>query len=110
MKVTISKPSKTAMQSGAARTKGWLLEGEPGVSESIDPLMGWGSSGSTERQIRMKFQTLDAALRFAAHKGWTYVVLPPHEKQVRPRNYADKFRYVPPEPGPGKTGGCQKTP
>ncbi|MCB9978936.1 MAG: ETC complex I subunit [Rhodospirillales bacterium] len=109
MKVTVSKPSKTAMQSGAARTRGWFLEGEPDVPDSIDPLMGWSSSGGTARQIRMRFETLEEALHFAGEKGWACTVLPPQEKRVRPRSYADNFRYVP-SGGPSERTGSQKTP
>lgn len=96
MKVTISKPSKTAMQSGPARTHDWLLEAEPEVGETIDPLMGWTSSTGTRRQIRMSFPSREEAIRFAESTGWAYIVLPAQEKRVRPRNYADNFRYVPP--------------
>lgn len=100
MQVTISKPARTAMQSGPAKTKDWLLEGRPDMADTIDPLMGWTSSVGTQRQVRLFFSSWEDAVRFAESKGWRHTVIPPQEKQVRPRNYADNFRYVPP-PQPG---------
>jgi len=44
MAARIYKPAQTAMQSGPARTKEWVLEYEPEVPREIDPLMGWTSS------------------------------------------------------------------
>ena len=50
MKVRIYRPAKTAMQSGVAKTKDWLLESEP-APKQIDPLMGWTSSRDTMQQV-----------------------------------------------------------
>jgi hypothetical protein len=96
MQVTISKPAKTAMQSGSAKTKDWLVEGVADAADDIDPLMGWSSSHGTQRQIRLFFPSRDEAVRFAEERGWEYRVLPAQDKRIRPRNYADNFRYVPP--------------
>ena len=92
----IYKPSKSAMQSGRAKTDSWVLEYEEGKRES-EPLMGWTSSGDTLNQVRLKFSTLDEAQHFAQEHGYEYTVLPSHEKKIKPRNYSDGFRYIPPE-------------
>ncbi len=47
----IYKPAKSAMQSGTARTKEWVVEHEPAVPREIDPLMGWTSSADTRAQV-----------------------------------------------------------
>ena len=41
----IYKPARTAMQSGKARTKEWVLDYEPEEPLQIEPLMGWTASG-----------------------------------------------------------------
>ena len=41
MLARISRPAKTATQSGKAKTKDWLLEFEPSSARLPDPLMGW---------------------------------------------------------------------
>ena len=40
MVARIYKPQKTAMQSGMAQTKKWVLELEHDMAKSIEPLMG----------------------------------------------------------------------
>src|ERR1700722_20040660 len=42
----IYKPAKTAMQSGTAKTKEWVLDFEPEQASEIGPLMGGTSSGA----------------------------------------------------------------
>ena len=87
----IYQPAKTAMQSGRRKTLKWVLEFEPSA-KSIDPLMGWTSSADTRGQIRMKFESKEAAVAFAKKKGLDYVVAEPHVRRVKPKSYAAKFR------------------
>src|SRR5262249_20682373 len=47
----IYKPAKTAMQSGTAKTKEWVLDYEPEQPRQIEPLMGWTSSGDMRQQV-----------------------------------------------------------
>ena len=37
----IYQPAKTAMSSGTAKTKLWVLEFAPTEGRNVDPLMGW---------------------------------------------------------------------
>lgn len=97
MNVKIYRPCKSTMQSGLAKTEEWVLEYELASARRPETLMGWTSSEDTLNQVRLKFPTLDEAVRFAQVKGWSYSVLPPHERKVKPRNYVDNFKYVPPE-------------
>ena len=92
MKVRIFKPAKTAMQSGTAKTKDWLLESEP-TPKTVDPLMGWTSSRDTMQQVQLWFPTLDEAKAHAEKNGWQYTVEMPHSRPVRPKAYADNFAY-----------------
>jgi hypothetical protein len=89
----IFRPAKTAMQSGRAGTRRWVLEYEPVTPREPDPLMGWASAGDTLNQVRLKFETLDEAKQFAEKKGLDYVVVEPQERTFKPKNYADNFRY-----------------
>ncbi|MDR3517828.1 MAG: ETC complex I subunit [Azospirillaceae bacterium] len=92
MNVRIYKPSKTAMQSGRARTREWLLEYELETPRQPEPLMGWISSGDTLNQVKMLFETQEEAVAFAEREGWVYSVQEAPERRIRPRNYADNFR------------------
>ena len=61
----IYQPARTAMSSGTAKTKSWVLEFVPTEERNVDPLMGWTSSDETQTQVRLEFETKDAALDYA---------------------------------------------
>ena len=97
MKARIYRPSKSTMQSGLARTGKWVLEYEQATPREPEALMGWSSCADTLSQISMKFDTLKAAQSFAQEKGLEYTVLAERSRKIKPRNYGDNFRYIPPE-------------
>jgi hypothetical protein len=90
----ISKPAKSAMQSGRGRTKQWLMDIEPADPVEVDPLMGWSGSHDTDKQLRMWFPTKEAAIAFAQAKSLTFTVLEPHERTIQPKSYADNFAFT----------------
>src|SRR5262245_1570703 len=92
--VRISKPTKTAMQSGRAKTKRWLLEYEPSDRQDNDPLMGWAGSHDTARQLALWFATKEEAVAFAKAKGLTFTVIEPRDRVIRPKSYADNFAFT----------------
>lgn len=93
MRARIYQPARNAMQSGNARTKGWVLDFSPEGTREIDPLMGWTSSGDTQRQVRLRFDTLEQAEAYAKAEGLTYVVQAPQQRaaNIRPRGYGENF-------------------
>lgn len=97
MDVRIYRPAKSAMQSGRAKAQDWLLEYELKTARQPESLMGWTSSGDTLNQVRLTFNSLEDAIAYADKKGWGYTVQPAQERIVRPRNYVDNFKYIPPE-------------
>ena len=92
MLARIFKPAKTAMQSGLARTRLWVLEFEPEIPRIAEPLMGWTSSNDMRRQIRLTFETRDEAVAYAERNGIPYRVIEPKEAKVRKIAYSDNFR------------------
>ena len=93
MVASIYKPAKTAMQSGNACTKSWVLDFEPEAPREIDPLMGWTSSNDMKSQIQMKFPSKDEAIAYAKRNGLAYRVVEPHERKKTLKSYAENFRY-----------------
>ena len=93
MKARIYQPAKTAMQSGRAKTRKWRLDFEPSEPRKADPLMGWIGSGDTRAQLRLEFESREAAIAYAEKQGLDYVVEEPHLRRVRPKSYADNFRW-----------------
>jgi hypothetical protein len=92
-RVRIYRPAKTAMQSGTAKTRRWVLEYEPASPREPDPLMGWASAADTLNEVRLKFETLEAAVAFAKKHGLEYTVIAPKDRTIQPKSYADNFRY-----------------
>jgi hypothetical protein len=94
-RVRIYRPAKTAMQSGRGNTRRWVLEFEPAAPKAHDPLMGWVSSGDTSSQVRLRFASKEDALAYAAKHGLNAEVVEPRERRIRPKSYADNFRWQP---------------
>ncbi len=93
MRARIFQPPKTAMQSGYAKTHQWVLEFLPGTATRPDALMGWNGGGDTQTQVRLHFDTQEEAVAFAERAGLTYDVELPHVRRIKPKAYADNFRY-----------------
>jgi hypothetical protein len=93
MTARIYKPARTAMQSGKARTKEWILEFEPEAPREVEPLMGWTSSRDMKSQIHLRFPSKEAAVAYARKHGIPFHVLDPGKKKRRPKSYAENFRY-----------------
>lgn len=91
--VRVYQPRKTAMQSGRARTRHWLVEFEPGAQLRNDALMGWVGQGDTRNQLRMRFETRDEAVQFCEKHGLDYQLIEPKARKQRPKSYAENFRY-----------------
>jgi hypothetical protein len=97
MQVRIYKPCKTAMQSGRKKSDVWLLEPELTSPRLPEQLMGWTSSQDTLNQVKLSFDSLQAATQYAQEKGYVFTVIPDQNRIVKPRNYVDNFKYSPAE-------------
>jgi hypothetical protein len=93
MAARIYKPARTAMQSGQAKTKDWVLEFEPETPRHIEPLMGWTASSDMKQQLRLRFDTRDEAVAYCQRHGVPYRVYEPKEPARRQIAYADNFSY-----------------
>ncbi|MBI3513582.1 MAG: ETC complex I subunit [Proteobacteria bacterium] len=90
--VRIYQPPKTAMQSGTANTDKWVLEFEPAAAREVEPLMGWISGRDTRRQVKLRFDSREEALAYAARNGYQAELEQPHARKFKPKSYADNFR------------------
>jgi hypothetical protein len=88
----ISRPAKTAMQSGA-RARKWVLAYEPATRRQAEALMGWISAGDTLNEVELRFTTMEEAIAFATKNGLDYTVIQPHESTEKLKSYADNFHY-----------------
>ena len=55
--------------------------------------MGWPSSSDTQSQVRLRFETREAAEAYAAEKGLEVDVVEPKPRKavIRPRGYGENF-------------------
>ena len=92
MPARIYQPPKNAMQSGRARTDGWVLEFVPAEAKQPDPLMGWAGSGDMNQQVVLSFVSAAEAQAYAARHGIEARVISTPPRKLKIQAYADKFR------------------
>lgn len=93
MRARIYQPAKTAMSSGTAKTKSWVLEFAQSSARDVDPLMGWTSSSDTQTQVKMTFDSKEAALDYAQANGIDATVQMPKKRgaNIRAGGYGENF-------------------
>lgn len=93
MRARIYQPARNAMQSGTAKTKGWVLEFAPASAREVDPLMGWTSTTDTTTQVKLRFDSREAAEDYAKAHGIDAAVLEPNKRKpnIRPLGYGENF-------------------
>jgi hypothetical protein len=93
MLARIYRPTKTAMQSGRAKSQEWVLAFEPASARFPDPLMGWISSSDMNAEVTLTFETKEQAVAYAQSHGIAFQVFEPHEPRRVIKAYADNFAY-----------------
>ncbi|MBV1697038.1 MAG: ETC complex I subunit [Hyphomicrobiales bacterium] len=93
MTARIYRPARTAMQSGEANTKEWVLDYEPEQPRNIEPLMGWTSSSDMKQQIRLNFDSKEEAVAFCEREGIPYQVFESIPSVRQRMSYSDNFAY-----------------
>ena len=96
MRARIYQPARNAMQSGTAKTKGWVLEFAQSSAREVDPLMGWTSSTDTATQVKLRFETREDAEDYARANGLEFEVLVPQSRKpnIRPMGYGENFATI----------------
>ena len=93
MLAKIYQPSRSAMQSGQAKTRDWVLEFVRADAKWIDPLMGWTGSDDMNSQVRLRFESRDEAVAYAERYGIAHEVFEPKKRRhiLRQNGYGDNF-------------------
>jgi hypothetical protein len=94
MSARIYKPARTAMQSGKAKTKDWVLDYDPEQPRTVEPLMGWTSSGDMRQQLKLSFASKEEAIAYCEREGIAFRILPDKEPVRRTMSYSDNFAYT----------------
>ena len=88
----ISELDRKTTQSGKAIAGRWMLEFERQQALKADPLTGWNGSGDTNPQVRMPFQSKEAAIAYCEKHGLAYHIVPAAPVRLKIQAYADNFR------------------
>jgi hypothetical protein len=93
MLAKIYKPARSAMQSGQANTRDWVLEYVPADARWIDPLMGWTGTDDMNSQVRLRFETREEAVAYAERYGIPFELFEPKQRRhiLRQNGYGDNF-------------------
>ena len=93
MVARIYRPAKTAMQSGTAKTKDWVLDFEPEQPREVEPLMGWTSSGDMRQQVRLRFETAEEAVAYCERHGIAFQLVKEKPMVRQTMSYSDNFAF-----------------
>ncbi len=93
MAARIYKPARNAMQSGKGKSQDWVLEFEPEVPRTREPLMGWTSTTETRQQVKLFFASKDEAIAYAERQGLAYSVAPETPVRMQKKSYSDNFKF-----------------
>ena len=88
----ITELDRRTTQSGKANVGRWLLEFEREQPLRPDPLTGWAGSGDTRPQVRITFNSKDAAIAYCQRRGLDYHVVEAPPVKLKLQAYADNFR------------------
>ncbi len=93
MRARIFQPARNAMTSGMGKSRQWVLEFAPVQAREVDPLMGWTGSGDTQSQVRLKFDSREAAEEYARAHGIDAQIFEPHKRRanIRAGGYGENF-------------------
>ena len=89
-KAKIYIPTKTAMQSGLAKTHKWKIEFKTKDS-GLEPLMGWESSTDTLSELKLEFSTKELAIEYAKKNKIEFELIEPQKRKIVKKSYADNF-------------------
>ncbi len=90
-KFLIFKPSKSAMQSGLSNTKRWCLRNNEIDKTYMSSRFCWTGSSNPERQIKIFFDNLDNAIKFAEKNNYDYDIVKPNKRKIVKKSYAENF-------------------
>ena len=89
-KAKIFKPTKTAMQSGYAKSDKWVIEyivDQPGVN----PLKGWECSTDTFSELNLVFSSKEKAIEYAKKNKIEFEIIEEKKRKIVKKSYSDNF-------------------
>lgn len=88
----IIQQDRKTTSSGRGKTGKWTLEFESSRAQRNDPLTGWVGNADTRAQVRLGFDTKEAAIAYCERQGWEYQLVAAPPVRLKLQAYADNFR------------------
>ena len=92
-KVIVYKPQKSPTQSGLKRSTCWVLESFNKPDFETDLLTGWKGKNNNDFYIKLKFNSKEEAIAYAAKNNFHAKVIDDKDKIMKIKSYADNFRF-----------------
>lgn len=89
--IKILKPCKTAMSSGLAKTKKWVIKFDESSEKYQEDLMGWMGTQDNRYQMKLQFDTKEEAIAFAQAHGLSFEIEDPPMRLLKPKSYGSHF-------------------
>ena len=90
-KFLIFKPAKSSMQSGLNNTNKWCLSNCEINESYISSKFCWHGSSNPEKRVRLFFNTLEEAKKFAQKKKFLFEVILPGKRKILKKSYSQNF-------------------
>ncbi|MBL0849413.1 MAG: oxidoreductase [Candidatus Liberibacter ctenarytainae] len=85
---------KTSTQSGKkGRVGTWVLEFERKIPPYIEPFLGYTASKDPLQQIKLFFNSLETAEKYAVDHNIQYYVVPLYKEEQKKVSYQNNFSY-----------------
>lgn len=94
-RVLIYSPARAASQQGSGKVGKWKIN-FLSTQKWENPLMGWTSTGDPYAHVgdsALCFDSEETAIEFAQRHGWDYTVKKRHTPLLKPKAYADNFKW-----------------
>ncbi len=91
IKVKIFNSDLGVSQDGKSLRAWYMKMIETENPRHAEELMGWTSTNSSQYQLKIRFNDLEAAVDYAKSKGYDYIIHEDKPSKVRKKSYADNF-------------------
>ncbi|HCR86474.1 MAG TPA: ETC complex I subunit, partial [Alphaproteobacteria bacterium] len=68
------------------------LEYVPQSAKMVDNLMGWQGSSDMLQEVKLKFETKEAAINYANNNKIEFEIIEPKQRRTIIKQYADNFQ------------------
>ena len=87
----IFQPSKSAMQSGIAKSDKWCLSNSQTNESFMNSVFCWTGSSNSEKHLTLFFDTLESAVRYAESQKLDFEIIEKKKRRIIKKSYSRNF-------------------